>query len=79
MTEAAAAIDALKSRHPRWQSTSAHAADLSANPATKALGDVLARPEFAAMASDYASYSRAAADRPRHDPRASRGAGVLGA
>jgi len=78
MTTAAAAIDALKSRHPRWQSTSAHAAELSANPATKALGDVLARPEFAAMTSDYASYSRAATERQTAHKRNARRAASFG-
>lgn len=75
---AAASIDALRIRHPRWQSTAEHAAALLADPMAKVLGDVLARPEFATMASDYNAFSRTATDRQTAHKRNARRAATFG-
>ena len=72
------AISNLRKQHPRWQSTAEHVAVLTADPATKPLGDVLARPEFAAMASEYDDFSRAATERQNAHKRNAQRAGTFG-
>lgn len=60
---AAAAIDQLHKKYPRWQSTAEHAQMLTANPRTKAMGAILAQPEFATMSATYKVHSEAARER----------------